>query len=489
MSTQWKMIVYIAADNSLYEDALVSLHQITQASRLSDVEILVQFDGPTAELSSRYKCEGGRKTLYWQAAEGYTDDRRTRLDDFLTSTVDSTAEKKKIFLVLWGHGAGMDHVYVYKGGKPHPSTDSPPKNDGAAQSESGLSDEPMVPAEWGNGGNANLYVKDIDLKGILGNFATKNGGPIDILGFDACLLGFAEICHEMRGSVSRIVASDEELPKGSWPYDLILSDLTKFPGMDPDTLSALIIGRFMERYSEAGNQMRTSLSSYNLAACDPFANAFKSLAMAMLVGLATDNGTTKSRIVRARDFSRTADDPKAYVDVVAFCKELKNAFPPPPPPPTPLDSNIYLPTDPAIFKGADDVLNVVAETPYIIYHRDFEEDGSVEYSGLGLYFPKNLAAEEVSADEAPVQPADLFKGSILDQGRKTPPDGRKTPQDGRKNPPDGRKDLLVEDGTTRQIASYRIVWSDYIQLEFNTYTGWSSVVEKFLPSIPKKRGD
>jgi hypothetical protein len=467
MSQPWKMIVYIAADNSLYQDAMVNLRQITVSSLSSDVEILVQFDGPTADLASRYRCADGRKTLYWQAPEGYTCDRRKRLEDFLSDSVRPSGEKKRIFLVLYGHGGGLDHVYVYK------KSPKPVSKEGHGQAPSLLSNAivdakpqlvTMNPgktlvADVLNAANANLYVKDIDLSHILQDFKKQSGQKIDILGLDACLMGMAEICHELRESVALMVASDEDLPKGSWPYDLILSDLTKFPGMDAGTLSTLVISRFLERYIQAATDARFSLSSFDLAACDKFADKFKRLVDAMTGAL--DQDATRGQIVRARSFSRTADE-SAYVDVAVFCKELTESFPASSP----------------IHKCAREVLNVIARTPYIIYHRDFGEDGAINYSGLALYFPESLAAEEADARQEPVQPAILGSSS---PGKKSPPyRGTKTP------PYPGSKNVVFPDGVSREITSYRILWEDYINLSFNTLTGWPSLLEKFLPAIPHK---
>ena len=65
MYQPWKFLVYIAADNVLYEDAQVSLREIADSSLFSDVEITVQVDGPTEAMATRYKCEKGSKRLIW----------------------------------------------------------------------------------------------------------------------------------------------------------------------------------------------------------------------------------------------------------------------------------------------------------------------------------------------------------------------------------------------------------------------------------------
>ena len=83
MDQPWKMLVYISADNTLYNDALVSLRQITDASLLNNVDIIVQLDGPDPDQVSRYRCVGGQKQLLWEAPNGYTLDRAARLQHFL----------------------------------------------------------------------------------------------------------------------------------------------------------------------------------------------------------------------------------------------------------------------------------------------------------------------------------------------------------------------------------------------------------------------
>src|ERR1700722_5628309 len=337
MSQPWKVIVYIAADNSLYEDALLSLRQITESSLSASVEILVQLDGPTAELASRYRCAGGQRKLYWQAPSHYTLDRGTRVKDFPLDSVDSSEGKRRIFLVLWGHGAGLDHVYVYKQPpSPAPASAIIPERgnpSNAVNSDSTpnqaspltVGHTPVLrPFDLLNSDNANRNVTDIDLGRILLDFKTERGQKIDLLGLDACMMGMAEICHELRNSVSLMVASDEEIPGGSWPYDLILGDLTKFYGMDPSTLTTVIISRFLERYTTVSNPTSISLSAYDLSACDEFATKFKGLVDAISIDL--NEGTTKSKIVRARDFSRTPDE-AAYIDLVVFCDELTRSFP------------------------------------------------------------------------------------------------------------------------------------------------------------------
>ena len=469
MVQPWKLLVYIAADNSLYDDAQVSLQEITSASLFSNVETIVQIDGPNAELSSRYRCSGGSKKLIWEAPDSYSGDRKVRLEDFLAASVDHPVESKRIFLVLWGHGAGLDHVYFYKDPPAAPAAPAAiptpvpvpvPGTMGVAPAVANAAPNAVArtiqfqPAELLNGNNANRYVDDIALAGVLTNFSKSMNQKIDLLGFDACMMAMVEIWHEIRDSTSLVVASDEELPKGSWPYALILSDLAKYPGMDASTLSTVIVSRFLERYSMQGHRTRVSLSAVDLRGCIPLSLAMRDL-VAELTKVA-GNGQDRRRMFRARDSSRTSDE-VTYIDLGMFCNELSESF---------ADST-------GVHITADAVLAVLKQYPYVIYHRDFKENEPVNAYGVALYFPDNLAPTR--------QDVITFAAThSLTQGKKFPPSAGKFPPSAGKFPPSAGKGVGVSAAGQREISGYEILWDHYQELSFSTVTGWATLIENVL---------
>ena len=531
MYQPWKFLVYIAADNVLYEDAQVSLREIADSSLFSDVEITVQVDGPTEAMATRYKCEKGSKRLIWEAPENYTADRGDRLRDFLNAAAGNCNGHQRILLVLWGEGAGLDHVWFY--GDPTGKTansnnlvkpgEDPHRLVKAMQAIKG------VPNDVLDGQNANLYVKDIELGTILHEFSRKIGRRIDILGFDACLMAMAEICYEVRASVSMVVGSDEQIPKESWPYELILRDLARFPGMNANTLSTLIVSRYVEKYSVPGRTDRVSLSAMNLAGSDELASAMGRLVDAF--NAVANDVACKRRIFRARDASRSANE-ACYIDFGVFCQELMESF------------DEHTP----VHASAKMVLFVLKNHAYIQYHRDVGEDGSFDPYGLSLYFPEVLPPDAEGLEAAAAEftmatrtalggkkdpphsgkdpgsgmkdpphsgkdPGSWMKdpphsgkdpgsgmkdpphsgkdpGSWMkdpphsgkDPGSemKDPPHSGKDPGSGRKDPPHSGKDPSGASPSGMQITSYYILWDSYVPLEFNKATGWSTFLERVL---------
>ncbi|RRS03221.1 hypothetical protein EIP75_16145 [Aquabacterium soli] len=60
-------------------------------------------------------------------------------------------------------------------------------------------------------GGSRDYLSNAELGAVCEKIATRRGRPIDVLVFDACLMSAWETLHELRGSVSTVVASIDEL--------------------------------------------------------------------------------------------------------------------------------------------------------------------------------------------------------------------------------------------------------------------------------------
>ncbi len=317
-------------------------------------------------------------------------------------------------------------------------------------------------------GNANLYVKNIQLATTLRDFANRpflNASPqrkigkIDLLGLDSCLMGMAEICHEVSPSVSLMIASDEEVPVGSWPYDSILGDLNKFPGMDANTLSAVIINRFVESYSRKGHRTRVSLSSMNLSASDDLVKAVKGLVDALNAAsnpAADKDGHVKRTIFRARDAARTPDE-VTYIDFVVFCQELSESCS----------------GSPAVCDAAKNVRDLLLKSSYILYHRDAREDGSMDPYGLAIYFPETFSLttaqinDAVKSDPLPLSASAKFPAS---NKLKFPASNK------------------LKFAAGPQIIGYEILWPSYEELTFNKETGWSALLKDLIGSPNKETG-
>ena len=76
------------------------------------------------------------------------------------------------------------------------------------------------------------------------------GKPIDIVGFDACLMSMLETAYAFRKSSSLLVASEELEPGAGWDYDYFLSRLLSKPSITPLELSKTIVEAYKARYGD-----------------------------------------------------------------------------------------------------------------------------------------------------------------------------------------------------------------------------------------------
>ena len=539
MAQPWKVLVYMAADNSLYAAAQMSLREITEASRSSEVETIVQFDGPSAQLSTRYRCDGGRREVIWEAPNDYTLDRGKRLSDFLMASVDHPQELKRILLVLWGHGAGLDHVYFFANANEDttgggagdagsssaagatagsgPTGSAGASGTGAAASGGGSVSSGtaaaagasaksggmvFAPHEIFNGANPNQYVDDVSVAEILEEFSQSMNRKIDVLGFDACMMSMAEIWHELRESTALAVASDLEVPDAGWPYGAILSDLGRYPGMDASALATMVISRYMEVSEAQAPGQTVSLTACNLGACGALADAMRGLVdeMKKVAG----DGEARRKVFRARDASTTPEE-TTYIDLGQFMTELSESFPP--------ESGIY--------QNCMHVLSVMSEYPYLIYNRSAGDDVPYRAYGVALYFPLSVAPtiEEVSQFAAQNNlatgkkfhaEADTKFPPVVGKfppvvgkfppvvgkfppvvGKFPPVVGKFPPVVGKFPPVVGKFPPVVgkfpgaggttgEDPSPDAISGYEILWDRYQQLDFCKATGWADLLESLL---------
>jgi hypothetical protein len=135
----------------------------------------------------------------------------------------ATYPAQKYALVVGGHGKGWKEV-------------SP---DGSSAR--------MVPAAAGE--------QDAIQIGELGGAVA--GLSLDLLAFDACLMGMTEVAHEVRGGADVMVASEAVEPAQGYPYDRIISALVATPTMTGADLGVQIVNDYDAFYAARGVEFRT----------------------------------------------------------------------------------------------------------------------------------------------------------------------------------------------------------------------------------------
>jgi hypothetical protein len=115
------------------------------------------------------------------------------------------------------------------------------------------------PWKWVCVDDTNGDALDIEeVREALDTLYNSYGVSIDLVGFDACLMGMLEIAYELKERADVMVASEKTEDLEGWPYDDILGAIT--PGMTPAQLGEVIV----QKYEESPSGSNDTLSAVRL---------------------------------------------------------------------------------------------------------------------------------------------------------------------------------------------------------------------------------
>jgi hypothetical protein len=197
----WTLMVYLDADSNLHNAGLDDMSEMASCSNNSAVNIIVLFDGKYApydesylykiEYNNRYELVDGGAVIPPSGECDMSD--YNQLDKFV-DWAQANYPADKYLLSIWNHGDGIFR---------------------------GQSDIPMFKGVCGG-----MQLWEID--GVL----ETTVDPVDIVGFDVCLLGQIETGWQLSENVDYVIASEETEPFDGWEYtafDLVCDNSSALP--------------------------------------------------------------------------------------------------------------------------------------------------------------------------------------------------------------------------------------------------------------------
>ena len=188
---EWGFYVYMAGDNTLYEEVTDDLNEMKLVGSNSNLEIVALTDQLLGNDSHAYHVvkHGVEETSLseinatWENEIDMGDGET--LKDFMVWATTEYPAKRKI-LVIWDHGSGWKKVAEDQG--------------------------------------SHLTVPEIrqsieDYRQITGD------PPLTLIGFDACLMGMFEIAYELKDQAEMIHGSEAYEPLEGWTYNHLLYKL------------------------------------------------------------------------------------------------------------------------------------------------------------------------------------------------------------------------------------------------------------------------
>jgi hypothetical protein len=292
----WTVMVYLAGDNNLENFALKDLGEMKRVGSTAELAIVAQLDGTSDHASRRYLLQKNAflpQDCLAVLPEVNTGDPAA-LVDFITWAAGAYPAEHYA-LILWSHGAGWKDEDIYqaakKAGLPAkagPSLISRTVTNGTRRALFRPTLEKIVDGHL----RAILFddtsadfLDNQELKAVLQQAVAAIGRPLDLLGFDACLMSMLEVHYQVQSFCQVIVGSQQTEPADGWPYQDILADLAASPGIDSTGLGRLIVSRYIESYAQNPPTAGLTQSAVNTGFLEPLVSELSRLAQALQNGL------------------------------------------------------------------------------------------------------------------------------------------------------------------------------------------------------------
>jgi hypothetical protein len=250
-ANEWAFFVFLNGDNNLESDAWDDLAEMETAGSTPFVHIVVLLDTYSGSANKLYVTQDGHETVESMGEIDMSDWRE--LGDFGAWAVQNYPARH-VALIMWDHGAGWEK----RGAPAHPLLK------GFSNDDHGQADE--------------ISVSNGDYARALAQITAARGSKLDIVGFDACLMGMWEVAEASAPYADVLVASQETEPASGWAYHNFLPGLIANPqSISPQDLGRSIVDAY---YNESSDN--STLAVIDLTTMDALATSMTTFANALM---------------------------------------------------------------------------------------------------------------------------------------------------------------------------------------------------------------
>ena len=223
-----------------------------------------------------------------------------------------------------------------------------------------------------------LYMREVQtaLEGARQRLGTLV--KLDVVGFDACLMGMVEVAYACRDVANYVVGSEDLEPGDGWPYDTILGDLVAMPTMTAKGLADLVVDKYGSSYG--GGTTQSSVGVSELSALASKINAFTNVA-------STEWAALKASRLASKQYHPSWSSSCWGVDIWDFADEVYNRV------------------NSAAIKTAAAQLKTAVEDFVTNVHPSAAGSGS---HGVAIYFPPTQAEFNNDPDHGGYEESNTF---------------------------------------------------------------------------------
>lgn len=252
----WTVMIYMDGDNDLEEYAIDDFNELEVSGSTLNVNIVVQLDRIIEFDDTNGDWDTTRRYYVTNDPNGYDNiiispmiadlgELNMGNPNTLVNFVNwarTTYPANNYLLVLWDHGDGWKkRAQITQKGT---LTKIKKK-------------EPVKGVCYDDTDNDYLTTPDLD---IALNTITNGGiSPIEVIGFDACMMAMIEIGYEVSPYCAYMVASEEIEPADGWDYVTTMTWLTANPGSTPAQVASRIVTDYMTFYGFGGIETHSAV--------------------------------------------------------------------------------------------------------------------------------------------------------------------------------------------------------------------------------------
>ena len=237
---EWGFYVYMAGDNTLYDELTDDLNEMKMVGSNEDLDIVALTDRNFDNDSKLYHVL--KHNLVEKNLTEVNNTWENELDmgngdtlrDFLVWASEQFPAKRKI-LVIWNHGSGWEKV--------------------------------------AEDGSSFLTVPEIN-NSIKEYREITNESPFTLIGFDACLMGMFEIMYELKNHAEMVHGSEAYEPLEGWTYNNLLYKLNE--NLNNEDLAYHVVNDYTESYRNGSVYTSYSVTS-SVASTDKLDNLWNEL--------------------------------------------------------------------------------------------------------------------------------------------------------------------------------------------------------------------
>jgi len=243
---EWTFLVFLNGNNNLDQFGAMNLKQMEKIGSTSEINIVTQWAsldrGDVQRLFVTQSTDPTQVTSLVVESLGNIDMGDWKnLVDFIHWGVKNYPAKH-YFIDVWDHGSGWHSLQN--------------KNNSLRN---------FRPLDISLDENTGNSISTLQLGKALADAAQFMGHKVDLYASDACLMGMAEIAHEVSDSVAVYGGSEEVEAAAGWPYDTFLARWTAHPQSTPQQVAEYLTEEYVNSYNggENGHQDAT-FAAYDL---------------------------------------------------------------------------------------------------------------------------------------------------------------------------------------------------------------------------------